>query len=247
MRDVVTEHYRSLAGRYTDLLSYSPDFLRAHAQKMAEQLELREEHVLVDLGGGTGIFSLALLELVPLREPVICVDPYPEMLDQIPEEAHIRTVVDDALGFSRRSGAYDRILIKEAIHHIDEREELFANLHQRLRPGGILLLVHVPPDLEYPLFRAALERSRTWHADPDELVDLLEGSGFRVERDRLEYWHRLPKRDYFEMVEHCYMSVLSSFSDEERWAGLREMEERYADRDVLEFPDRFDYLAAHRD
>lgn len=246
MRDVVTEHYRSLAERYTDLLSYSPDFVGTHARKMAAQLELREDHVLVDLAGGTGIFARALLELVPLRERVICVDPYPEMLDQVPDGAHIRTVVDDALGFSQRSGTYDRILIKEAIHHVEERKELFENLHQRLRPGGILLLVHVPPDLEYPLFSAALERSRTWHADPDELVDLLEGSGFRVERDQLVYWHRLPKRDYFEMVENCYMSVLTSFSEEERRAGLREMEQRYSDQDVLEFPDRFDYLTAHR-
>jgi hypothetical protein len=134
--------------------------------------------------------------------------------------------------------------VKEAVHHIDDRKTLFKNIHERLTDGGILLLVHVPPNVKYPLFSQALERCLDWHADPDELTTLLEETGFKVEREGLDFPHSIPKEHYFQMVANCYMSVLTSFSEEELAAGLAEMEEKYADQDVLEFVDHFDYLTA---
>ncbi|HSS66480.1 MAG TPA: SAM-dependent methyltransferase, partial [Gammaproteobacteria bacterium] len=98
------------------------------------------------------------------------------------------------------------------------------------------------PEIDYPLFRKALERSRSWHADPSALVRALEAAGFAVERDTLEYRHALPKETYFSMVAGRYMSLLTSFSDEELEAGLAEMTETYADRDILEYTDRFDFI-----
>ncbi len=243
---VVTRHYERLADSYDTLLRYSPEFVRTLTRRMIEELELTPDDRLVDLGCGTGMYSLDILEQVPLEHPVIGVDPFESMLEHIPVDAPIRPVAMGGLAFSRREATYDKILIKEAVHHISPVGELFENLHERLRPGGILLLVHVPPDVDYPLFDAALERCLEWHADPDELERLLRGTGFTVARDRLTYHHTLPVDEYHAMVADRYMSVLSSFDEDELQAGLREMEARHADLDVLEFPDRFDYLTARR-
>ena len=109
-----------------------------------------------------------------------------------------------------------------------------------------MLLVHVPPAVKYPLFNAALERCLGWHADPDELVQLLQDAGFQVERDALDYEHRIPRDHYFKMVQSCYMSVLTSFSRDELEAGLAEMNARHVDQDMLEFVDHFDCLTATR-
>lgn len=57
----------------------------------------------------------------------------------------------------------------------------------------MLLLVHVPPWVQYPLFDKALDRCLNWHADPDELVARLDETGFAVERDAVEYQHEIPK------------------------------------------------------
>jgi trans-aconitate methyltransferase len=241
---VLDKHYRRLGPSYSALLTYSPDFVRTLTTKMVDKLRLAPDDLLVDLGCGTGIYAVDLLQQVPLSRPIIGVDPYPEMLAGIPDGAPIDHVCDDALSFSRRADRYDKVLIKETIHHVAERDELFANLFERLSPGGVLLLVHVPPRVEYPLFEAALERCLGWHADPDELVRQLEGAGFGVERDTLEYRHNIPKDHYFDMVRSCYMSVLTSFSDDELAAGLEEMAATHAERDVLSFIDRFDYLTA---
>lgn len=246
MKEVLKEHYSRLADSYDQFLYYSPDFVRRLSSKMIECLELAPGDRMVDLGCGTGMYSADIRKQVPMEREIVGVDPFQEMLDGIPADAGIRPVCDEALAFSRREGEYDKVLMKEAVHHVDDREELLRNLHDRLAPGGRVLLVHVPPKLHYPVFRAALERSERWLADPDELEVLLEEVGFRVERDSLDHLHSLPKHHYFAMVENRYMSVLSSFDDDEIREGLAEMEERYADLDTLEFVDHFDYLTGIR-
>lgn len=244
MQGVVDKHYKRLARDYDEFLYYSPDFVRTLTARMIDKLRLSETDTLADIGGGTGIYAVDILRQVPLKNPVICVDPFEEMLARIPKDAPITPVAADAVEFSERPGTYNKVLIKETIHHVERKAELFANLHRNLPDDGILLLVHVPPDVQYPLFDAALERCLGWHADPDELVKLLDGAGFAVERDGLDYRHELPKEHYLRMVAGCYMSVLTSFSDEELNAGLAEMEARYSGQDTLEFVDHFDYLTA---
>ncbi len=243
-QEVIDTHYRRLAGRYDDFLYYSPEFVRTLTSKMIDMLELEKSDTLVDLGCGTAMYSLDILKQLPLDSEIIGVDPYPEMLANIPVGSGVRPLEADALSFSKAPGVYDKILIKETIHHIPETEALFGNLHERLGDGGILLLVHVPPNVEYPLFEKALERCRDWHANPDDLEAGLDAAGFEVERDELRYTHSIPKEKYFEMVENRYMSALTSLSDSEVEQGLEEMEEEYKETDILRFVDHFDYLKA---
>ena len=243
-REVVEAHYRRLGKDYNQFLYYSAEFIRALTSKMVEELELTPGDRFVDLGCGTAMYSLDILQQVPLNRPIVGVDPFPEMLRNIPEDAPVVKLAMDAMAFSRRPETYDKILIKEAVHHVSKREELFRNLYQRLSQGGILLLVHVPPKVRYPLFERALQRCEGWHADPDELTVQLQTAGFRVHRSSLDYPHAIPKKVYFKMVAGQYMSVLTSFSDEEMEQGLEEITERYRQEDMLHFIDHFDYLKA---
>lgn len=242
--DVVERHYKNLAEHYDLFLTYSPDFVRRMTGKMIEKLRLEEDDRLVDLGGGTGLYSADILQQVNLRHPVLLVDPFEEMLARAPDDPRLRTVCADALGFAAQDGTYEKVLMKEAVHHVDDRARLFADLFARLAPGGRLLLVHIPPAIDYPLFKAALERSLRWHADPDELVRLLQRAGFTVERETFEHRHRLPRETYFRMVQGRYMSMLTSFTDEELEAGLAEMAGTHAGRETLEYTDRFDFITA---
>jgi len=240
----VVGHYERLAGRYDEFLSYSDDFVPRLADRMIRELRLEPQDRLVDLGGGSGLYSIEIVRQLPLRHPVLCVDPVQAMLDRIPDGAPLEPVGLDALSFSRQDRSYDKILMKEAIHHVDEKEELFANLHRRLPRGGVLLLIHVPPKLDYPLFEAALRRAETWHAHPEDLVRWLENAGFEAVPGQHVHRHRLPTERYMAMVANQYMSVLSSFSRAEIDEGLREMERMHAGKEVLEFDDRFDVITA---
>lgn len=245
--DVTTEHYQRIAERYTDYLSYAEDFVPSLVRKMTDMLRLQGEDVFVDLGGGTGIYTAAILDEVPLENPPVLVDYFAEMLERVPADLPVEKVHMGALEFAGEPRRYDKVLIKETIHHIEDRDTLLARLYERIEPGGALLLVHVPPNLDYPLFEAALERARTWHANPDELETQMGGVGFRVERDAVDWRHRLPKQRYFDMVSSQYMSVLSSFGPDELEAGLKEMAAKHADTEVLEFTDHFDYIVGYKE
>lgn len=240
--EVLNKHYSRLAESYDQYLYYSPEFVRTLTHKMVESLDLKPDDRLADIGCGTGMYSADILEQISLKQPVMGVDPFAQMLEQIPAGKSIEPICLDALEFSRESYTYDKVLIKETIHHVDEQEEFFANLYQRMPIGGRILLVHVPPDVQYPLFGAALERCLNWHAEPDKLESQLAETGFDVTRSALDYPHVLPKNHYFQMVRDCYMSVLTSFSEEQLQAGLSEMEERYRDVEQLTFIDHFDYI-----
>lgn len=243
-RDVLDEHYRNLADDYDEFLYYSPDFVRTLTAKMIDHLDLQKDDRLADIGCGTGIYSLDILEQIDLKHPILGVDPYPEMLAAIPDEANIEPIATTALDFSRGDRSYDKVLIKEGIHHVRNRPEFFVNIHANLPDGGRMLLVHVPPDVDYPLFKAALERCLHWHADPDELEAQLIDNGFTVDRDAVDIQHEIPTSHYLRMVENCYMSVLTSFDKDELEAGLKEMRDRYGNEDILRFVDHFDYLTA---
>ncbi len=246
MQEVLDKHYRRLAKDYDEFLHYSNDFVRKLTSKMVEKLELTPADALADIGCGTGIYSRDILEQVPFEQPVLGVDPFGEMLDKIPPTVPITPIVEDALEFSRKPGEYNKVLIKETIHHINDIETLLQNLYNNLPSGGILLMVHVPPNVQYPLFDKALARCLEWHADPIELVRLSELAGFSVDRDGHDHQHRIPKEHYHRMVANCYMSALTSLNEEELAAGLEEMEQKHADLEILEFTDHFDFITAKK-
>ncbi|WP_254886092.1 methyltransferase domain-containing protein [Streptomyces sp. NA02950] len=54
--------------------------------------------------------------------------------------------------------ALDAVLIKEAVHHFTDLEKTLNGLAGLLAPGGRLLIVTLPPKIDYPLFPAAIDR-----------------------------------------------------------------------------------------
>nr|VFJ60327.1 MAG: Methyltransferase domain-containing protein [Candidatus Kentron sp. DK] len=241
---LINAHYQRIARDYDELYYYSSEFVRILSEKIVQKLQLAPNDVLADIGCGTGMYSLDILKQVSLEQPVICVDPCPEMLFQIPADTHITPIAEDALSFSRRRLHYNKVLIKEMIHHLDRKEEFFRNIHSNLPAGGIMLLVNIPPDAKYPLFNAAEKRFLEWVLYPSDLIQLLQNTGFEVRHDALDFQHRIPKERYFGMVRRRFLSFLAGFSDEKVETGIMEMAARYANTETLEFVIHYDYLTA---
>ncbi len=237
-------HYQNIANIYDNLWSYSPEYIKFTTQKIIEHLHLTPTDILVDIGCGTGIYSKEILNQIKLQQPIICVDPSAEMLEKIPANSGLKPVVMDGVEFSQKPGIYNKILLKEAIHYIEEKFLLFENLWQRLTPGGIFLLLLLPPTINYPLFTKALQLYQTTQPHYQEMANLLQQVGFMVDVDIIEYPLELPKSQYFEMVENRYMFLLSRFDDAELRAGLTEMEDKYQNESVLKFSDRMVFITA---
>ena len=51
---------------------------------------------------------------------------------------------------------------------------------------------------------------------------------------------------YLKMVENRYMSLLSTFSDREIQQGLDELKNKYSQRSMLQFNDRFVFITGKK-
>jgi SAM-dependent methyltransferase len=248
MPEALQDHYDRLASVYDNLWFYSGDFVEFLSDEMASYLDLRSDDALLDLGCGTGIYAKALKDVVSLDHDILCVDYSKKMLSKVPEGNGFDPIHMDALSFSREAMRYDKVLVKELIHHIDEanRDELLANLYSNLRSPGRLLLLMLPPSIDYPLFEDALQRYEEAQPHYDPLAERFAAAGFDVSVDFVEYPLVIAKDKYLEMVQKRYMSLLSEFSDAEIEDGLEEIRKRYRDEDPLRFVDRFVFITGHK-
>jgi putative AdoMet-dependent methyltransferase len=111
---------------------------------VAARADVGHSDRVLDLGSGTGNLTALLL---PARE-VVCVDVSQEMsaiarqkLAAVPDAGStaltwVQADLLEAMG--RVGGSFDVVASTYAVHHLteDEKAELFAEIRERLRPGG---------------------------------------------------------------------------------------------------------------
>ncbi|MGA9693632.1 MAG: class I SAM-dependent methyltransferase [Pseudonocardiaceae bacterium] len=196
----------------------------------------------LDVGCGTGLYARRLAEHAEL---VVCVDPSARMLEQLPDRPRLVAVQASAedlvVGSTLLVDRFEAILVKEAIHHVTDRGAVIGGLARLLAPGGRLLVVMLPTRIDYPLFQAAHDRFRKLQPDPEAIATAMVEAGLAVELSYDEFPLVFPTERYLAMVQDRYMSLLSTFDDEEVDAGVEEIRRRYPGGRV-EFKDRFAFV-----
>ena len=239
-------HYQQIASAYDTLWVHSNEYTAFMTENIVKHLELKSDDKIVDLGSGTGIYGKAVSKMVRPRERVLCVDASLEMLQQVASEKSIETLCMLAEDFVKRNDQYDKIFMKEVVHHIDEKKPFFRDLASRLSPEGSFLLILLPPRIEYPLFKAALMRYEQLQPNYHDLDLQLQSTGFATNISFVEYLLSIPRERYFDMVRNRYMSLLSLFNDDELQKGLEEMKLKYPQKQ-LEFRETFVFIKATKD
>lgn len=116
-------------------------------------LDLAPDHVVLDLGAGTGYFAVPIaLELQTGR--VIAADVEPRMLGRLAlkaaaagaEDRVERLPVDGSPSLPLPGASIDRVLVANLYHELPDRRGSLSQLHRVLRPGGMLLLVDWDPE-----------------------------------------------------------------------------------------------------
>jgi len=113
---------------------------------LVARLPLAPDHVVADIGAGTGYFSFPVARRVPDGR-VLAVDVQPEMLDLLRQrqaeldvdnvEAVLGTVMDPGLA----PASVDLAFIVDAYHEFSHPLEMGRALVRALKPGGQLVLV----------------------------------------------------------------------------------------------------------
>jgi ubiquinone/menaquinone biosynthesis C-methylase UbiE len=102
----------------------------------------------LEIGAGTGYFSLNLLRAGVVREAT-CTDISPGMLEALEANAarlglDVETAACDAAELPFEDGAFDLVLGHAVLHHLPFLDRAFAEFHRVLRPGGVLFFAGEP-------------------------------------------------------------------------------------------------------
>jgi SAM-dependent methyltransferase len=232
------DHYTNLASHYDEYYRYSDDYVNYFTDKIIEGLAINNKETVVEVGAGTGIFAREIQNKIPSLR-MICVDNSAIMLNGN-KDGRIMQICKDAVEFSREKIAYDKVYMKEFIHHIarENRLSLFKGLYSQLTSNGVLLILVEPERLNYPLFEEALRRFESRQPSHLQIISELQLAGFSTSFSVKSYPICLAKSKYIEMVRNRYMSVLEYFTDTELERGIKSIHESQRSDD-LEFVEIF--------
>jgi SAM-dependent methyltransferase len=241
--DITQEHYARLAATYDENYAYSPAFLEWMTGCILRRLRLGPGDVIADIGCGTGLFARGLAEHAAA---VICVDPSEAMLAQVPRGERLVTVAAPAedVAAGRVGLPYERLdamLVKESLHHVQDRAAVIAGLARLLRHGGRMLVVMLPNRISYPLFADALELFERRQPDPVGAADEMHAAGLDAELTYESFPLTFPTERYLRMVRSRYMSLLSAFDDEQLEAGVAEIRAAHPEEEIS-FTDTFAFV-----
>ena len=115
--------------------------------RLRQVLALKEGMVVADVGAGRGQLTLALAKEVGSTGRVFSTEIDPARLARLRATAgHNVTVVEAR---SRETGlppgCCDAIVLRRVYHHLTEPASINASLLQSLRPGGLLVIIDMPP------------------------------------------------------------------------------------------------------
>lgn len=102
----------------------------------------------LEIGAGTGYFSLNLLQAGIVREAT-CTDISPGMVAALAENAarlgvEVRAARADAESLPFTGESFELVLGHAVLHHLPDLERAFAEFHRVLRPGGRILFAGEP-------------------------------------------------------------------------------------------------------
>jgi ubiquinone/menaquinone biosynthesis C-methylase UbiE len=245
------DHYARLAEDYDANWGHSPQYVAYMSRNIASRLRIRSGDRVADVGAGTGLFLRAIEDMIAAERPIVCIDPSRPMLDRLPPDPRLMPLQATAEQVASREVALpyeelDAILMKEAIHHVDDIPLMLRGMAGLMAPGGRFLVVTLPPRLDYPLFDAALVRFEKKQPDPAGIAEEMRRAGLRVELEWGEFPVRVDRDHYVELVGRRWMSVLSTFGDDELAAGLDEIRRRYPEPE-LTFVDRFAFIRGRKE
>jgi ubiquinone/menaquinone biosynthesis C-methylase UbiE len=154
IKDVNTRYHDAAAREYDskwgiDFGAIGQDQVRAKLEKALGGLDGRTFGDALEIGSGTGYFSLNLVQQ-GLIGRLTATDISPGMLTQLASTAatlrldNVTTVVTEAETLPFEDASFDLVLGHAVLHHIPDLDRAFSEFRRVLRPGGSIVFAGEP-------------------------------------------------------------------------------------------------------
>lgn len=114
-----------------------------YRREVLRRCGLREGMTLVDVAAGTGLVTVAGLELVGPAGRVIAVDPSPGMLAELRKKVSVQVIEAFAEAMPLPDAQADFLSMGYALRHVGDLGRAFSEYHRVLRPGGKVCLMEI--------------------------------------------------------------------------------------------------------
>ena len=211
--------YGNQARTYDDTRAASPSVLEPLRSALAGAPGRR----LLDVGGGTGNYALALRD--EGWGPIVC-DRSPDMLARAAAKG-LETVEADAQQLPFADASFDAVMCVSMLHHVEDPALALAEQRRVLRAGGRgALMTFAREDIEHAWYNDYFPSTRAWmdasHPRLAELLDLLPGA------QRIEV--------VFRDLEDASLAALTAYPEKVLDAGWRR-QTSYFERLARDHPD----------
>lgn len=137
----------------------------AGPNKVLSTFSLSLGQTVIEIGPGTGFYSVEAARRVGSSGCLICLDLQPEMLQRARERVESNGlsacfVQANALALPLRSGCVDHVFLITVLGEIPNRARAFSEIKRVFRPGGRLSVSEQFPDPDF-ITRRALRRELT--------------------------------------------------------------------------------------
>lgn len=147
----------------------------------------------------------------------------------------------DAEQFSNSSLPFNKLLLKEMIHHVVDRAEFWQKVRSRMPEGGRALVVTRPRLCPFPLFDSACEKFSDGQPGSSLLQSEIEESGLKSALSCASWPIEVAKEDWFRLIRSRFTSNLFSYTDKEIEHGIEELRRRFSGREIT-FQDQLIFI-----
>lgn len=243
MRALQENHFDTIADEFNGLWQMTPEYQNWISDTILSILELKPHEQFVDLGGGTGFYTKLISQKASLLIKALCVEPSANMLSQIQESDNLESICTDALSFVGCDIHYDKILLKEMVHFVENRQQLFEGICHQLCKNGKLLILTRPKWTQLPFFTTAHETFSETQPSLESLKKELLEAGIQPVSVIEEFVFSMPKERWYGMLRNRFMSNLQNFTDKEIEEGIEQLEQTFKNQEMIDFKDQIIFLS----
>lgn len=235
------KHYQNISKNFEKNWFFRPDYVEELASELSLALGLKDGQNFCDLGCGTGNYTSKIVSHSKAKDIRITgVDFSQDMVDQFCKNLLYSTgICSDIEAFINTNSElkFDKVLLKEVIHHIKAPKIFFTKLANSMNKGGAGLIATRPQNIDFPFFPAALKKFADGQPSLKQIHGYFEESSTKVLTSHIDMPITLTKDRLFKMIENRFMSIFGPFSESEISRGIDYIDERFKGSSI-KFNDR---------